>query len=154
MPTPIQIVKYCCNICGYNYANYNTALMCEAGPIIPEHIKYKVGDHVPFHVVDDVTQSRSMSTYETGLVLAKVYLTAKNEAGFFEHHVAYLVKCREDGDFWEERIVIWVDNNNIKELHGPPHFRYKQDYHHNLPKNLRLIEHIDHKHAQPDQPHV
>lgn len=141
MPHEIQITKYCCNICGYPYENYNTAIMCENAPTIAEHEEHKCGDTILFEAEDVVSNSRTSSTFEGGMILAKVYLTTKNDAGFFEHHIGYLVKCREEDDIWEERIVMWIDDNvGSRKLYSPNEFRYKKDFHKNLPKNLKIID--------------
>jgi len=143
MPHEIQITKYCCNVCGYPYENYNTAIMCENAVMIPEHEAHKCGEVINFDAEDGISSMRTSSTFENGLILAKAYLTTKNQAGFFEHHVGYIVKCREDGDDWEERIVLWADDGfGSKKLYSPDEFRYKKNFHKNLPKNLKIIEFI------------
>jgi len=143
MPHEIQIIKYCCNVCGYPYENYNTAIMCENAVMVPEHEVKKCGEVITFDAEDVVSDLRTSSTFENGLVLAKTYLTTKNEAGFFEHHVGYLVKCREEdeGAVWEERIVCWADDLvGGKKLYSPNELRYKMNFHKNLPKNLKIID--------------
>lgn len=144
MPTTVQVTKYTCNVCGYAYENYNTAVMCEAAAVIPEHEVHQVGQDITFDAEDSLSTVRTMSSLETGPVLAKVYLTIKNESGFFEHHVGYIVKCRVDEDEWEERMVVWSDDAaGGKKLYSPSEFRYMKDFHLNLPKNLKIIDHIN-----------
>lgn len=143
MPHEIKITKYCCNICGYPYENYNTAIMCESAVLIPEHQVKNCGEFIQFESEDVISDTCMSTQCDTGSVLAKVYLTTKNEAGFFEHHVGYIVKCRIEGEDWEERIVLWADDNNGgRKLYSPNELRYKKDFHRNLPKNLRVIQFI------------
>lgn len=144
MPTQIQIIKHCCNVCGFPYENYNTAIMCESGSIIPEQQEYHVGDSIQFDAIDHVSDSRSMSTMEEGFILVKLYMSVKNNSGFFEHHVVYVIRTREHEAEWEERIVVWHDDiAGGKRLVGPPDMRYQKNYHLKMPKHLKVLEHIE-----------